>query len=147
MLQKSNSERWTDRNHSFPKYSNFPQNECMSFLSMRPLIRTLSLDETIRFYTEKLEFSIGEESREWQWARLYKDGVEIMIAGPNDQDLFDKPGFTGSFYFTVTNIDELWERVKNKTKVCYPIESFEWEMKEFAIYDNNGYLLQFGQEA
>lgn len=119
----------------------------MSFLSMRPLIRTLSLDDTIRFYTEKLQFSIGEESKEWQWARLYKDEVEIMIAGPNDHDLFDKPGFSGSFYFTVNNIDELWESVKDKTRVCYPIESFEWEMKEFAIYDNNGYLLQFGQEA
>ena len=26
------------------------------------------------------------------------------------------------------------------------IETFEWGMREFAIYDNNGYVLQFGQE-
>jgi hypothetical protein len=35
---------------------------------------------------------------------------------------------------------------KENTKVCYPIENFEYGMREFAIYDNNGYLLQLGQE-
>ena len=118
----------------------------MPFLSMRPLIRTNSLPDTIKFYTEILDFSVGEKNDEWQWARLFKDQVEIMIAGPNDHDLFDQPNFTGSFYFTVDQIDELWDRLKDTANVCYPIETFEWEMKEFAIFDNNGYLLQFGQE-
>jgi hypothetical protein len=35
--------------------------------------------------------------------------------------------------------------LKDKTKVCYPIETFGYGMREFAIFDNNGYLLQFGQ--
>jgi len=30
-------------------------------------------------------------------------------------------------------------------RICYPIETFEYGMREFAIYDNNGYLLQFGE--
>lgn len=30
-------------------------------------------------------------------------------------------------------------------RVCYPIEDFHYGMREFAIFDNNGYLLQFGQ--
>ncbi|NHQ72651.1 bleomycin resistance family protein, partial [Elizabethkingia miricola] len=29
---------------------------------------------------------------------------------------------------------------------CYNIEDFPWQMREFAIYDNNGYILQFGQD-
>jgi len=37
-------------------------------------------------------------------------------------------------------------RLKDKVRVCYPLENFEYGMREFAIYDNNGYLLQFGQE-
>jgi len=28
--------------------------------------------------------------------------------------------------------------------VVYPIESFDYGMREFAIRDNNGYILQFG---
>jgi hypothetical protein len=29
-------------------------------------------------------------------------------------------------------------------KIAYPMEDFEYGMREFAIYDNNGYMLQFG---
>ena len=45
-----------------------------------------------------------------------------------------------------TDVDALWERLKDVVRVCYPIEDFEYGMREFGIYDNNGYLLQFGQE-
>lgn len=30
--------------------------------------------------------------------------------------------------------------------VVYPIETFAYGMREFAIRDNNGYILQFGRE-
>ncbi len=40
----------------------------------------------------------------------------------------------------------MWQQLKDSAKICYPIENFEYGMREFAIYDNNGYLLQFGQE-
>ena len=40
----------------------------------------------------------------------------------------------------------MWNEVKENVKICYPLETFEWGMREFAIYDNNGYMLQFGQE-
>jgi len=48
---------------------------------------------------------------------------------------FDAPAFTGS---------ELWNSLKDVVKVCYPMEDFFYGMREFAIYDNNGYMLQFG---
>jgi hypothetical protein len=35
--------------------------------------------------------------------------------------------------------------LKDHARVCYPIEDFHYGMREFAIFDNNGYLLQFGQ--
>ena len=54
--------------------------------------------------------------------------------------------FSGSFYFTLENVNELWEELKNKCTIAYPIENFEWETREFAIFDNNGYMLQFGQD-
>ena len=60
--------------------------------------------------------------------------------------LLNKPIFTGSFYLNTDNVDKLREELKDKTRGCYEIENFDWEMREFAIYDNNGYLQQFGQE-
>lgn len=71
--------------------------------------------------------------------------VKIMLAGPNQHENDTVSGFTGSFYFRTDDADGLWELLKDKTRICYPIENFESGMREFAIYDNNGYVLQFGQ--
>jgi uncharacterized glyoxalase superfamily protein PhnB len=80
------------------------------------------------------------------WAFVAFDLVELMICTPNDHRPFDKPVFTGSFYFNTDNVEDVWNKVKDLAVVCYPPENFEYGMKEFAVYDNNGYLLQFGQE-
>ena len=58
----------------------------------------------------------------------------------------DKIGFTGSFYFEIENAEEFWNILKNSVEIVYPLETFEWGMREFAIKDNNGYILQFGSK-
>ncbi|WP_223605489.1 VOC family protein [Chryseobacterium sp. OSA05B] len=116
----------------------------MTYSALRPILWTDNIDETIGFYTQILGFTLMGRNDEWQWASLKKDDVQIMLS----QNDYEKPngiGFTGSFYFNVDDVDDLWEDLKTKAKVCYEIETFEWEMREFAVYDNNGYLLQFGQ--
>lgn len=116
------------------------------FNSLRPVLWTEQFDETIAFYTQILGFTLQERNDDWQWASLQKDEVEIMLTKPNQHEKFNGIGFTGSFYFNIENADELWEELKDKAKICYEIETFDWEMREFAIYDNNGYILQFGQD-
>ncbi len=54
--------------------------------------------------------------------------------------------FTGAIYIHMDGIDELWEKVKDRAEVCFPVQNFDYGMREFGIYDNNGYLLQFGQQ-
>jgi uncharacterized glyoxalase superfamily protein PhnB len=44
------------------------------------------------------------------------------------------------------DVDALWDELKDKVKVAYDIEDFDWGMREFAIYDNNSYMIQFGQD-
>ncbi|OVE61748.1 bleomycin resistance family protein [Chryseobacterium mucoviscidosis] len=116
------------------------------FNSLRPVLWSEQFDETIAFYTQILGFTLQERNDDWQWASLQKDKVEIMLTKPNQHEKFNGIGFTGSFYFNIENADELWDELKDKTKICYEIETFDWEMREFAIYDNNGYILQFGQD-
>jgi hypothetical protein len=53
---------------------------------------------------------------------------------------------SGSLYMAVNDVESIWQSVKDACKICYPLEVFEYGMKEFGIYDNYGYLLQFGQE-
>ena len=72
--------------------------------------------------------------------------MEIMFAKPNEHTTYNGPSFTGSFYFNVDNADEWYEQLSEKANIYYPIENFEYSMREFAIKDCNGYILQFGQE-
>lgn len=117
----------------------------MKAVRLTPMLWTEQLNETIDFYTQILEFTCGEKNDDWGWAALHNGDVEIMLAKPNEHTPYDKIGFTGSFYFNVENVDSLWQELKNKSKIEYPLEEFEWGMREFAIRDNNGYILQFGQ--
>jgi len=54
--------------------------------------------------------------------------------------------FTGSLYFHTEDVDSLWEQFRAKATIVYPIENFDYGMREFAIRDGNGYILQIGQE-
>lgn len=119
----------------------------MKLLGITPMLWTAHLKETVEFYTKTLGFTCGEFNESWGWAAMHRDNVEIMIAVPNKHTPFDKPAFTGTLYIRLDgNIDELWEKLNNKVKICYPINDFEYGMRDFAIYDNNGYTIQFGQE-
>ena len=116
----------------------------MKLTSLVPMLRTLDVDATINFYRDVLGFDCA--SRLEGWAALRKDDVEIMIAEPNAHQPFDTPCFTGSLYFHAEDVDAVWNKVKDQARVVYPIENFYYGMREFAILDNNGYLLQFGKE-
>ena len=116
------------------------------FTSLKPILYTRALSDTVKFYTEVLGFACVAFEEVWGWASLQKDTIEIMLSYPNEHIPFDVPLFTGSFYIVTDNVDELWDAYKVKCKVCYEPENFDYGMREFAIYDNNGYLLQFGQE-
>ncbi len=109
------------------------------------MLWTDKLDETIDFYVNILGFTCGEKNDDWGWASLHRDDVALMVAVPNEHTPFKKPHFTGSFYFNTDHVDALWKELKDKVNVFYPIEDFEYDMREFAILDNNGYILQFGQ--
>lgn len=119
--------------------------KALKFNSLIPVIWSDQFDETLAFYTQMLDFMIVARNDEWGWATLIKDRVEIMVARPNQHATFKIPGFTGSFYINTDNLQILWDRLKDKVRIVYEPEDFPWQMREFAIYDNNGYTLQFGQ--
>lgn len=116
----------------------------MKLSKLTPIIYTSDLQGTIDFYVQCLGFHCIANEPEWGWARVQLDQTDLMISKPNDHVPFDKAIFTGSFYFETDNADEIWDKIQGKAQVCYPIGNFEYGMREFAVYDNNGYLLQFG---
>lgn len=118
----------------------------MTLDALTPLLRTRDLSDSIEFYTKTLGFRCARFSVQWGWAHLTRDQVGLMLASPTDHEERGTAAFTGSFYFKTDDVDGFWQTLKDRAHICYPIETFEYGLREFAIYDNNGYILQFGQE-
>jgi uncharacterized glyoxalase superfamily protein PhnB len=115
----------------------------MKVLDVTPMLTVASIESAIEYYRDVLGFHCLNSSPEWACTGC--DGAEVMFALPNEHLLFDKPKLTGSLYFKTDDVDALWNRLKDLCNVEYPIEAFDYGMREFAIRDNSGYLLQFGQ--
>ena len=118
----------------------------MKINSLTPVIYTNDIQKTVDFYVNILAFECLAFDYQLGWANVCLDKANFMISKPNEHIPFDKPTFSGSFYFNTNNVDEIWTKVYQVATICYPIENFDYGMREFAIYDNNGYLLQFGQD-
>ncbi len=91
-------------------------------------------------------FSEANYVEEWSWGLAQKDEIKIMLAKPNEHTPYEKPFFTGSLYINTNDVDGWWNKLKDTEYIYYPIENCEYGMREFAIKDCNGYILQFGQD-
>ncbi|NUO74558.1 MAG: VOC family protein [Lysobacter sp.] len=117
----------------------------MSLRALTPMLRTPDLAASVAFYTQALDFRLSAGDVAGGWVSLARDGVELMLSGLNAHEGDRAPAFTGSLYLRTDDVDGWWSRLRERARVCYPIEDFAYGMREFAVYDNNGYLLQFGQ--
>jgi len=52
-----------------------------------------------------------------------------MLSAPNEHEADKTPQFTGSLYFRTDHVDEVWLAVKDRVKVCYSIENFDYGMR------------------
>lgn len=113
------------------------------------MLETVDLRQTIEFYTKILGFECREffpNAETPVWASLKKDDLYLMFTTRNEHSTIDKPTMTGSLYLYPEDVDQAWEELKERVEVEYPIENFDYGMREFGVRDCNGYLLQFGQE-
>lgn len=127
----------------------------MRLKKLTPILWTKDLQETISFYTNNLGFICSHQVD--RFAVLTKDDIAIMTVIPidepesckdpnNKEEFFPKPHFTGSIYIEMDNVDEFWDQVKDKVNVKYEIGNQEWLVRDFSIWDNNGYEVVFGQD-
>ncbi|MBL7697681.1 MAG: VOC family protein [Chitinophagaceae bacterium] len=113
---------------------------------LSPILWTKNLDETISFYVDVLGFKT--RSNFPGFASLYRDDVELMMIVPTleEGEEFPKASLTGSIYIFTENVDDLWGQVKDRAMVKSAIADRQYLMRDFSIFDNNGYELAFGQD-
>src|SRR5215469_3765992 len=111
----------------------------MKILDVTPMLTVTAMEPAIAFYRDVLGFECVASAE--GWACMASSGTEVMLALPNAHLPFETPVMTGSLYFKTDDVDAWWERLKDKCTVEYPIEDFEYGMREFAVRDSSGYLL------
>lgn len=119
-----------------------------TFRNLTTSIESNDIRATIAFYRDYLGFRLRGTYPDDEpfWAMLEHDGgIRLMVAERNAHSRHEQTVFTGSLYFDCENVAELWERLRHTAEVCYPLETFDYGMLEFAVFDNNGYVLRFGE--
>jgi uncharacterized glyoxalase superfamily protein PhnB len=106
-------------------------------------LSTEDVARSVRFYVEQLGFTCTLQMG--GFARVRLGAADIILAQPNAHLPWQGPHFTGSIYLSVDNVDELWESLKVRTRIVYPIETMGYGVREFGLLDDNGYQLSFAQ--
>lgn len=112
-----------------------------------PALETWDMPSTLSFYVETLGFTIdGKMETEGRifWAMLHRDNVWLIFAEPRQHNTA-QAALTGQINIYTNDVDTVWQFVKDKARILYPIENFNYGMREFALYDNNGYIITFGK--
>lgn len=115
-----------------------------TILECTPMLVTNDMKATKTFWSDVLGFSINSEMDD-SWCSLCNGTTQVMFRTPLDGE-GNATSFSGSLYMTVDAVDHEWERMKDICTVVYPIETFFYGMREFAVRDNNGYVIQLGQD-
>jgi uncharacterized glyoxalase superfamily protein PhnB len=112
-----------------------------------PVLRVADMQKAANWYTQILGFQLI-------WRSPGDGGGENCLLQAGETDLMlstaahlgGQPALTGTLYFNVDGVDELFTRIKDQVEVVWPLEDQEYGSREFGIRDSDGYLLAFAEE-
>jgi uncharacterized glyoxalase superfamily protein PhnB len=116
------------------------------FLKIVPVLKVTNLKQAVEFYTTVLGFTVC-----WQAANDGGGENCMLLAGSTNlllstgAHLGDAPHLTGTVYFHMIGVQELFDRIKDKVEVVWPLEAMDYGQKEFGIHDRDGYTLAFAE--
>jgi uncharacterized glyoxalase superfamily protein PhnB len=112
-----------------------------------------SVEDSVTFYQNILGFSVvasvPNESEKLQFAILSKDNLMLMLQEKGNlteeypilnTDMVH-PSVT--LYIMVDNFEEFYHELKERHEILCDMHTTFYGSKEFAIADNNGYVLTF----
>lgn len=121
------------------------------FRSVAACFPVADVDKTLEWYEENLGFTSHPfpATPPYVFAILVRDTVEIMlqkIDGYEKYDLYSKrEGGVWDAYIRITNIEELYEQLKDRVTVLMTLRKQPYGDWEFEIKDLNGYVLVFSE--
>ena len=133
----------------------------MNWNQMIPEFDVFNLEESIHFYVDLIGFHIEYDRKEDRFAFLQLEDVQIMIQEIDKEnnkwgtgDLTYPLGIGINFQIDVTNIDEIYLRLKKENYKIFVDMEDHWYRKdkvlmgcrEFLVQDPNGFVLRLSQD-
>ncbi len=118
----------------------------MRFKHFVPVLFVRDMREAVDYYTGHFCFAVC-------WRGPADGGGENCMLGLGDVHLMfttgthlgDRPQFSGTLYLDMEGVDVLYEKVKDRVSILWPLEVMDYGQKEFGVRDCNGYNLAFSE--
>lgn len=128
----------------------------MQYQSLSPNIGVANVNETVTFYTKTLGFQLvvsNPDSGILEWVMLKNGDAVIMFQEmqslkteyPQLAD-YQSPGAL-TFYVKMKNMKVLYEKLRDTAHLAQDLHKTFYGTDEFAIFDNNGYILTITEES
>ena len=130
-------------------------NNHMEYVSLSPNVGVTDVNETVKFYTEILGFNLvlsNPESGKLEWAMVANGNAVIMFQEMeslrNEYPALKEraPMGTLTFYVKIKNMKPLYEKLKDTAFIANGIHQTFYGADEFAVFDNNGYILTITED-
>jgi len=127
----------------------------MKFNSVTPNLLVESVDETIKYYSDKLGFTVMRTvppTSPLDWAMVKREDVIVMFQTKKSitSELTRLTGSLGTpnmtLYIKLDGIGELYEMVRDEVEMIADLEETFYGTREFSIMDLNGFVLTFAEE-
>ncbi len=133
----------------------------MNWNQMLPEFDVFNLKESLDFYVNLIGFKVIYDRKEDKFAFIQRENVQIMIQEIDKEnnkwetgELKYPLGVGINFQIDVTNIEEIYNKLKNANYNIFVDMEENWYRKdnvlmgckEFLVQDSNGYLLRFSQD-
>lgn len=126
----------------------------MNCTSLTPNIGVKNVNDTVKFYTEKLGFQLimsNPQEGTLLWAMLSNGPVSLMFQ-ENASLIEEYPELKNSgkglltFYVKVQGLTALYDKLKGTDMIVKELARTFYGANEFAIRDNNGYVLTLTED-
>ncbi|MFN7947493.1 MAG: VOC family protein [Blastocatellia bacterium] len=136
------------------------ENQCESkqLRSISPLFIVADVEESAEYYREKLGFDIdGYCGYPPRFTSVLRDGIEIMLKSRGETQRrrlsTESPDkrrvhrcVDCDAYINVADLDALYHELKaRRARIVRKPETTEYDTREFAVEDCNGYVICFSQ--
>jgi catechol 2,3-dioxygenase-like lactoylglutathione lyase family enzyme len=120
----------------------------MTIKRITPQLRTTDIGSSIRFYTEKLGFTVEFNYQDfYAGIRTGDHVIHLKLVDEQDPSIpFVDEGGHLHLYFESDGVTAFAEQLKSLgVKMVKDVHETDWNTREFVIHDDQGHTLYFGE--